>query len=89
MPHFQQPAFNFMPQYQPPQQQGQGPMHAGTNSLNTSIDSQARNISIDSDMAYDGIEELLIDSILDGQDSRGLAAPPNHALHPQFGGRPS
>lgn len=31
---------------------------------------QHRNISIDSDMAYDGIEELLIDSILDADQSK-------------------
>lgn len=37
---------------------------------NLVTDSQLRSVSLDSDLAFDGIEDLLIDSIIDGQDSK-------------------
>ena len=37
-------------------------------------DAHMRNVSIDSDLAYDGIEELLIDSFMDAQDSKMAVA---------------
>ena len=51
-----------------------------------SYDSQVRNVSIDSDMAYDGIEELLMDSFLDESKMAAAAAANAHQI-PMYSGQ--